>query len=559
MNVQWWQKEVIYQIYPRSFKDTNNDGVGDINGIIEKLPYLNSLGITMIWICPIFKSPMVDNGYDISDYKDINSEFGSLNDLETLLNKAKQYDIKIMLDLVVNHTSDEHEWFEAALNDPASPYRDYYIFKEGVNGAPPNNWRSIFGGSVWEKVVGEDMYYMHVFDKKQPDLNFENPKLREEIYHMINWWLRKGLAGFRIDSITFLKKDQDFESLTADGNDGLVTCKHKTRNRPGIELFLKELKQQTFEKFDCITVGEAPGVNYDELTDFIGEDGYFSMIFDFKYTDIDVESGSDWFKRTNWTTEEYKKLLFESQEAIQKVGWGANFIENHDQPRALSKLVKDPSYQNFVGGSAIAMLYFFLRGTPFIYQGQELGMTNFERQSIDQFNDISSIDNFHRSIEEGFTEEQAMEFVNLRSRDNTRTPLPWNDQKFGGFSKTKPWIDLIENYKTINVQIEENTSSSLLNFYRELIQLRNHSKYSQTLIYGNFTAHRETNENIISYFRNDQTTKLQIIVNLSNKHNDIDIKNTNYELILDNYGAVEKTENKIKLRPYEALIIEIKI
>lgn len=559
MNVQWWQKEVIYQIYPRSFKDTNNDGVGDINGIIEKLPYLNSLGITMIWICPIFKSPMVDNGYDISDYKDINSEFGSLNDLETLLNKAKQYDIKIMLDLVVNHTSDEHEWFEAALNDPASPYRDYYIFKEGVNGAPPNNWRSIFGGSVWEKVVGEDMYYMHVFDKKQPDLNFENPKLREEIYHMINWWLRKGLAGFRIDSITFLKKDQDFESLTADGNDGLVTCKHKTRNRPGIELFLKELKQQTFEKFDCITVGEAPGVNYDELTDFIGEDGYFSMIFDFKYTDIDVESGSDWFKRTNWTTEEYKKLLFESQEAIQKVGWGANFIENHDQPRALSKLVKDPSYQNFVGGSAIAMLYFFLRGTPFIYQGQELGMTNFERQSIDQFNDISSIDNFHRSIEEGFTEEQAMEFVNLRSRDNTRTPLPWNDQKFGGFSKTTPWIDLIENYKTINVQIEENTSSSLLNFYRELIQLRNHSKYSQTLIYGNFTAHRETNENIISYFRNDKTTKLQIIVNLSNKHNDIDIKNTNYELILDNYGAVEKTENKIKLRPYEALIIEIKI
>lgn len=403
------------------------------------------------------------------------------------------------------------------------------------------------------------MYYMHVFDKKQPDLNFENPKLREEIYHMINWWLRKGLAGFRIDSITFLKKDQDFESLTADGNDGLVTCKHKTRNRPGIELFLKELKQQTFEKFDCITVGEAPGVNYDELTDFIGEDGYFSMIFDFKYTDIDVESGSDWFKRTNWTTEEYKKLLFESQEAIQKVGWGANFIENHDQPRALSKLVKDPSYQNFVGGSAIAMLYFFLRGTPFIYQGQELGMTNFERQSIDQFNDISSIDNFHRSIEEGFTEEQAMEFVNLRSRDNTRTPLPWNDQKFGGFSKTTPWIDLIENYKTINVQIEENTSSSLLNFYRELIQLRNHSKYSQTLIYGNFTAHRETNENIISYFRNDHTTKLQIIVNLSNKHNDIDIKNTNYELILDNYGAVEKTENKIKLRPYEALIIEIKI
>ncbi|PTE78936.1 glucohydrolase [Staphylococcus equorum] len=559
MSAQWWQKEIIYQIYPRSFKDTNNDGVGDINGIVEKLPYLNSLGITMIWICPIFKSPMVDNGYDISDYKDINSEFGNLDDLETLLNEAKQYDIKIMLDLVVNHTSDEHEWFEAALNDPKSPYRDYYIFKEGVDGAPPNNWRSIFGGSVWEKVANEDMYYMHVFDKKQPDLNFENPKLREEIYHMINWWLEKGLAGFRIDSITFLKKDQDFESLPADGNDGLVTCKHKTRNRPGIESFLIELKQQTFEKFDCITVGEAPGVSYGELDEFIGEDGYFSMIFDFKYADIDVESGSDWFKRTNWTTEEYKQLLFESQEAIQKVGWGANFIENHDQPRALSKLVKDPVYQNFTGGSAIAMLYFFLRGTPFIYQGQELGMTNFERKYIDEFNDISSIDNFHRSIEEGFTEEQAMEFVNLRSRDNTRTPLPWNSHKFGGFSKTKPWIGLIENYKAINVQNEENNPDSLLNFYKELIQLRNHSKYNQTLIYGDFTAHRETNANIISYFRSDQTTKLQVIVNLSNKHNDFDIKNTKYELLLDNYGKDEKTVDTLKLRPYEALIIEIKI
>lgn len=559
MNVKWWQKEVIYQIYPRSFKDTNNDGVGDIKGIIEKLPYLNSLGITMVWICPIFKSPMVDNGYDISDYKDINSEFGSLDDLETLLNKAKQYDIKVMLDLVVNHTSDEHEWFKTALNDPESPYRDYYIFKEGVDGAPPNNWRSIFGGSVWEKVADEDMYYMHVFDKKQPDLNFENPKLREEIYHMINWWLEKGLAGFRIDSITFLKKDQDFESLPADGNDGLVTCKHKTRNRPGIESFLRELKQQTFEKFDCITVGEAPGVNYDELTEFIGEDGYFSMIFDFKYADIDVESGSDWFKRTNWTTEEYKQLLFNSQEAIQKVGWGANFIENHDQPRALSKLVKDPSYQNFTGGSAIAMLYFFLRGTPFIYQGQELGMTNFERQYIDEFNDISSIDNFHRSIEEGFTEEQAMEFVNLRSRDNTRTPLPWAPQKFGGFSKTTPWIGLIENYKIINVQNEENNPDSLLNFYRELIRLRNHSKYAQTLTYGDFTAHRETNKNIISYFRSDQTAKLQIIVNLSNEYNGFDIKNGNYKLILNNYGEVEKTKNTLKLKPYEALLIEIKI
>ncbi|UTI86087.1 alpha-glucosidase [Mammaliicoccus sciuri] len=407
---KWWQKEIIYQIYPRSFYDANGDGIGDIKGITSKLEYLKDLGITMIWICPIYKSPMVDNGYDISDYLGINPEFGSMEDLDELLERAQALGIKIMLDLVINHTSDEHRWFKEALKNPNSPYRDYYIFKEGVENKEPNNWRSIFGGSVWEKLQNEDKYYMHVFDKKQPDLNFENPRLRNEIYNMINTWLDKGLAGFRVDSITFLKKDQQFESYQPDGSDGLVTCKHGTRNQPGIDIFLNELKENTFNKYDCVTVGEAPGVKYDELSDFIGENGYFSMIFDFKYADIDVESGSDWFKRTNWTTQEFKELLFNSQKEIQKVGWSANFIENHDQPRALSKYITDEKYQNYIGGSALAMMYFFLRGTPFIYQGQELGMTNFKRKSIKEFNDISSIDNYYRSIEEGFSEIGSIKF-----------------------------------------------------------------------------------------------------------------------------------------------------
>ena len=379
---KWWQKEIIYQIYPRSFYDANGDGIGDIKGITSKLEYLKDLGITMIWICPIYKSPMVDNGYDISDYLGINPEFGSMEDLDELLERAQALGIKVMLDLVINHTSDEHRWFKEALKNPNSPYRDYYIFKDSVENKEPNNWRSIFGGSVWEKLQNEDKYYMHVFDKKQPDLNFENPRLRNEIYNMINTWLDKGLAGFRVDSITFLKKDQQFESYQPDGSDGLVTCKHGTRNQPGNDIFLNELKENTFTKYDCVIVGEAPGVKYDELSDFIGENGYFSMIFDFKYADIDVESGSDWFKRTNWTTQEFKELLFNSQKEIQKVGWSANFIENHDQPRALSKYITDEKYQNYIGGSALAMMYFFLRGTPFIYQGQELGMTNFKRKSI---------------------------------------------------------------------------------------------------------------------------------------------------------------------------------
>ena len=298
LDKKWWQDEVVYQIYPKSFKDTNNDGFGDIKGITEKLPYIHSLGATMIWICPIFTSPMADNGYDIADFEGIDPQFGTMADFDELLAESKKYNIKIILDLVINHTSDEHPWFQEAIRDKNSPYRDYYIFKEGIE--PPNNWRSIFGGSVWEKLPNEDTYYLHVFDKKQPDLNWENPVLRKELYDMINRWLDRGISGFRIDSITFVKKDQDFASLPADGVDGLVSCKEKTRNRPGIEVFLNELKENTFDKYDCITVGEAPGVPYDEFSTFIGKDGYFSMIFDFHYADIDVESGSDWFKRTNW-------------------------------------------------------------------------------------------------------------------------------------------------------------------------------------------------------------------------------------------------------------------
>ncbi|MHD0397798.1 glycoside hydrolase family 13 protein [Staphylococcus simulans] len=559
MDTKWWQKEIIYQIYPRSFKDSNHDGIGDINGITEKLPYLKKLGITMIWICPIYKSPMVDNGYDISDYNDVNPEFGNLEDLDRLFEEANKVDIKIMLDLVINHTSSEHSWFKQAIQHPDSKYRNYYIFKEGVNGQPPNNWRSIFGGSVWEKVPNENMYYLHVFDKTQPDLNFENPELRQEIYDMINGWLQKGLAGFRIDSITFLKKDQDYQSLPADGADGLVTCKYKTRNRPGIETFLHELKEQTFEKFDCVTVGEAPGVEYKDLDQFIGKNGYFSMIFDFKYADIDVESGSDWFKRTNWATKAFKNLLFNSQEAIQQNGWGANFIENHDQPRAVSKFIKNSNYQGYLGASALGILYFFLRGTPFIYQGQEIGMTNFVRESIDEFNDLSSIDNYERAIEEGYSKQEALNFVNLRSRDNTRTPMQWDASSFAGFSSHEPWLALNENYKAINVQSQLSDSNSLLNLYKKMIELRNHSPYSNTLIYGSFEADYSTNDNVISYYRTTDKEKIKVVVNLSDENDVIDMKSNHYTILLHNYDDLEVRDKKIMLKPYEAIVILEKI
>ena len=543
----WWKEEVIYQVYPKSFKDSNNDGVGDIKGIKEKLPYLKELGITTLWICPIFTSPMVDNGYDIADFEGINPEFGTMEEFDELVAEAKKLEIKLMLDLVINHTSDEHTWFQQALADKKSKYREYYIFKEGKE--RPNNWRSIFGGSVWEKVPGEECYYLHVFDKKQPDLNWENPELRQELYQMINRWLEKGIAGFRIDSITFIKKDQNYESLPADGVDGLVSCKHKTRNQPGIELFLNELKKETFEKYNCVTVGEAPGVAYDEFSDFIGEEGYFSMIFDFHYADIDVESGSDWFKRTNWTTKEFKELIIQSQEALQNAGWGANFIENHDQPRALSKLVKK-EFQTAEAAKGIGAMYFFLRGTPFIYQGQELGMINAERHHMKQFDDISSIDNFYRAIQEGISEKEALNFVNLRSRDNSRTPMPWDNSQYGGFSNHQPWLAMTEEYPTINA-----AKNTVLEFYKKMIELRQNSPISPILKTGAIHFLKELPDSIIGYYRELGGEKIYSFTNLSPVSETLIVEKEVEVLYLTSHST-QLLGKEIKLAPYQSILVK---
>ncbi|MEO1770454.1 alpha-glucosidase [Candidatus Enterococcus ferrettii] len=542
----WWKKEIIYQIYPKSFKDSNHDGIGDLKGIIEKLPYLKELGVTTLWICPIFSSPMVDNGYDIADFEDINPQFGTMEDVDFLLAEAKKFDLKVMLDLVINHTSDEHVWFQKALADKDSPYRDYYIFKEGKE--PPNNWRSIFGGSVWEKVPNEECYYLHVFDKRQPDLNWENREMRQELYAMINRWLEKGIAGFRIDSITFIKKDQDYGSLPADGVDGLVSCKEKTRNRPGIENFLHELRRETFDKHNCVTVGEAPGVSYEEFPTYVGEDGYFSMIFDFHYADIDVESGSDWFKRTNWTTVEFKDLLMQSQAALQNAGWGANFIENHDQPRALSKFVAQ-EFQSADSALGLGAMYFFLRGTPFIYQGQELGMVNAERTSISQFDDISSIDNYARSIKEGFSEKEALRFVNQRSRDNSRTPMPWNDSQYGGFSDQKPWLSMTEEYPKVNA-----IGNSVFKGYKKMISLRQQSVISDILQVGDIAFIDNLPEAVIGYRRIAKTGSLISYTNFSSEKVAFELEKPINELHFDSHNQTF-SGTKIELLPYQSILI----
>lgn len=552
MERKWWQKEVVYQIYPRSFYDSDNDGIGDIQGIIKRLDYLEDLGVTMLWLCPIFKSPMDDNGYDISDYLEIAPEFGTMEDLKELICKGREKNIKIILDLVLNHTSDEHPWFQAALKDEKSVFHDYYIFKKGTE--PPNNWRSVFGGSVWEKVQGRDEYYLHSFGKKQPDLNWENPKLRKELYRIVNTWSEMGIAGFRVDAITFIKKDLSYRNFESDGADGLVKCTKAVRNQEGIETFLEELNENTFKKYNCMTVAEAAGLRYDQLERFIGDDGFFSMVFDFKYADFDIASGSEWFIRIPWTVEDLKKRIIDSQMNMQKYGWAANFIENHDQPRAATKYLRSHE-RNSRAVKMLGAMYFFLRGTPFIYQGQELGMVNFERSSISEFNDISSIDQYYRAMEEGFSEDEAMKFVNLRSRDNGRTPFPWSSEKNAGFSDAAPWLKPDNHYEEINVEAQNGKAESVLEFYKSMIRFRQSGTYSECLIYGNIEPVKTENTDLIAYKRYFKETVISCYFNFSDKKvtEKIDGK---YEIIFCNFKQESEGENEITLLPFQAVLVK---
>ena len=551
---KWWQNEIVYQIYPRSFCDSNGDGIGDLKGITSKLDYLKNLGVTMLWICPCYESPMADNGYDISDYKKIADEFGTMEDMDELINEAKKRDIKIILDLVINHTSDEHKWFQEALKDPESKYHDYYIFKEGSKSI--NNWRSMFGGTVWEKVPGRDEVYLHVFHKKQPDLNWENEEVRKELYDMVNWWLEKGIAGFRIDAITFIKKDLTWKDREADGVDGLAKCTKAARNQPGIGEFLNELKENTFKKHDCMTVAEAPGVPYEELEEFIGEDGYFSMIFDFRYADLDVASGSEWFKRVPWTIKDLNQKIMDSQMALQKCGWGANFIENHDQPRATTKYLKE-NQDNKDAVKTLAAMYFLLRGTPFIYQGQELGMVNFQRKGIEEFNDISSLDHYSRANDERLTERESLRAINLRSRDNTRTPFPWNGQKYGGFSTEKPWLKMTEEHPKVNAVDQVGREGSIYQFYKEMINFRQNSEYKNCLVFGNIEP-MESSENVIAYRRYTEDESIECWFNLGVEEVTEELKDSNVEVIWGNMKQVELKQDHLTLKPFQTVLLKEK-
>lgn len=559
MNTTWWKEAVIYQIYPKSFMDSNNDGIGDLKGITLKLNYLKELGVEGIWLSPFFKSPMRDNGYDVADYCEIDPMFGSMADMEALINEAQKMNLKLIVDLVFNHTSSEHPWFKAALEDRNSPYRNYYIFKESPNGQPPNNWRSIFGGSVWEEVE-PGVYYMHTFDKSQPDLNWENEELRHELYRVVNFWIDKGISGFRIDAITFIKKHPSFASLSSDSKDGLVDVGRMTLNQEGIHDFLQELKTHTYGKNELVTIAEAPGVPYKALRHYISpKEGAFSMVFDFSYTDMDLGTNGAWYPKREWDMQEFKEKLFHSQIQVQKVGWGALFLESHDQPRIIDKIfgtsqsISDDS--NFLKGSVLATLYFFLRGTPFIYQGQEIGMRNIPFHSIDAYDDIATKDQYDRARFLGATDQEALTIANQRSRDHSRTPMQWSDRNNGGFCEVQSWLPVHPNYKDVNVDNQKCNQNSLYAYYKRLIQIRKSEAFKDIFVEGRFEP-IITNASELIFYQRISTTgdSLIVLINLSNKIKSIEIELQYDSVILSNYDIPSNQEIRL-LNPYEAVVM----
>jgi len=552
---KWWQDKVAYQIYPKSFCDTNGDGIGDLRGIISKLDYLKELGVDIIWLSPIYCSPMVDQGYDISDYYNIDPQFGTMEDMDELLREAKARNMYILMDLVVNHCSDKHEWFRKALEDPDGEYADYFYIREGKGDKPPCNWRSYFGGSVWEKIPNTNKYYLHVFAKEQPDLNWENPKVKNEIYKMINWWLEKGLAGFRIDAIINIKKDLRFQDFSADREDGLCSIDKMLEAAEGVGDMLKELKEETFEKFDAFTVGEVFNEKEGELYKFIGKDGYFSTMFDFEM-ELLGKSENGWYGNKDFTTNELRAAIFDSQIKTMDVGFKANIIENHDEPRGVSRYIpkEDLNDKNKKMFAAISLM---LRGIPFIYQGQELGMTNSKFNSIEEFDDISTIDQYNVAIKEGCSEEKALDIVNIYSRDNARTPFQWDSSKNAGFTKGKPWLKVNENYKEINAESQVENEDSVFSFYKELIKLRKSEEFKDTVVYGTFRSALENYDNLFAFYREGSCKKLMLLANYQKEEQTIELSKPYSKVLLNNCNEVKHEEDKIILQGYQVIILEV--
>ena len=533
MERKWWHEKIAYQIYPKSFNDGNGDGIGDLRGIIEKLDYLKELGIDIVWISPIYQSPFVDQGYDISDYYKIAPEFGTMEEFDELLAEAKKRGIEIVMDLVINHCSDQHEWFQKALADPYGEYADYFYFEKGRDGGAPSNYRSYFGGSVWEPVPGTDLYYLHLFAKEQPDLNWNNPKMKEELFAMIRWWLEKGVAGFRIDAIINIKKDPNFPDFPADGPDGLASCTKMVEEVEGVGELLEELRQKAFDPYQAFTVAEVFNMREEELKEFVGENGHFSTMFDFS---AHLLTGGEhgWYDAKPVKFSEWKKTVIESQLEVQNVGFLANIIENHDEPRGASTYL--PEYAvNPRGIKMLAAVNILLRGLPFLYQGQEIGMRNCPMDSIEDYDDINTKDQYRTALEAGCTEEEALDACIRYSRDNARTPMQWSHEKEAGFTTGKPWLKVNPNYTEINVEDQLKDEDSVLHFYKKLIALRKSEAYRETLIFGRFVPAFEADEDVFAFYRESESgDRIFIAANFGKEEKTLTLPEKRYTVLLTN-------------------------
>ena len=556
MEKKWWKESVVYQIYPKSFKDSNGDGVGDIRGIIQKLDYLKELGVNVLWISPMLESPQDDNGYDISDYRRIYEEYGTMEDYEELLCEAHKRSIRILMDLVVNHTSDEHNWFIESRKSKDNPYRDYYIWKDPVNGKEPNNWGGAFGGSAWEYDPQTQMYYLHLFSKKQPDLNWENEKVRQEVYDMMKFWCEKGIDGFRMDVISMISKDQRFPN--GEMNNGLYGdfgpyCVHG----PRIHEFLQEMNQKVLSKYDIMTVGETAGVTIEEAQKYAGDDrNELNMVFQFEH----VESGCGDYGK--WTTakydfKEFKNIMIKWQEELQGKAWNSLFLGNHDQPRSVSRFGNDNPVYRETSAKMLATCIHMMQGTPYVYQGEELGMTNVYFDKLEDYRDIESINFFTELTESGLmTPEYMMKCLMLRSRDNARTPMQWDDSKQAGFTEGEPWIKVNPNYKKINAAQQLEDPDSVFHYYQKLIRLR---KEKDIIVYGEFEPLYREDEQIFAYTRKQDQEKLLTVCNFSDKNAEVEVPEEfkGAECLITNLGRKE-FEGKIVLNPYEAFVLYYK-
>lgn len=555
MEKRWWKESVVYQIYPRSFCDSNGDGIGDLNGITGKLDYLKELGIDVIWLSPVYKSPNDDNGYDISDYQAIMDEFGTMEDFDRMLATAHEKGIKIMMDLVVNHTSDEHKWFIESRKSTDNPYRDYYIWRPAKeDGSLPNNWGSCFSGPAWEYDKTTDMYFLHLFSKKQPDLNWDNPAVRRDVFDMMNWWLKKGVDGFRMDVISLISKEPGLPDKEP-GINGYATF-NVSANGPHVHEYLQEMRQKALNNADTITVGECSGVTLEEAKKYARSDEKeLNMVFQFEHMDVDSDE-----KAGKWTTRKMdlrnlKKILTRWQKGLQDIAWNSLYWENHDQPRSVSRFGNDSDEYREISAKMLATCIHMMQGTPYVYQGEELGMTNCPFNTLDNFRDLESINAFHELTEQGkMTEEDMMAAIGYKGRDNARTPMQWDDSAYAGFSTATPWIMVNPNYTKINARDQVNREDSVFKYYQKLIKLRHES---ELIVYGTYDLILDDDKDIYAYIRTLGDEKLIVYCNFSENTREVELPEefTNGKVLISNYIDA-KVNHKITLRPYEAIVIQ---